>query len=414
MSVFRDLTGQRFGRLVMASRVGAHTHDVDWQCLCDCGGKVIVRAGNLCSGRTKSCGCLAKEHSERILQDLTGQRFGRLRVLRRAENDKSGGARFLCVCDCGNETVSAGTDLRRGRSKSCGCLGRRHLALGRIPGLRRRPGRRRPSQDLTNHKFGRLTVTGRSGDKKHGDAQWLCVCICGTEAIVWASNLRAGHTKSCGCLKRESLNRRAHGHTQKHRATTEYVCWRSMLQRCYYRGHKSFKYYGGKGIAVCSRWLHGEGGKSGFECFLQDMGPKPAHELTIERRDWKGNYEPSNCYWASWETQANNRSDNLLVTIGGITQTVAQWGRQKGINHTTITWRLSRGWPPESLLAPPGPTSGHRITIGGVTKNLSEWGRQEGLGESAIRLRMKRGWPVEALLLPSGSRLKSKSGGECR
>lgn len=328
-----------------------------------------------------------------IFQDLTGKQFGRLRVLSRAMNDKSGGARYLCICDCGGQTTSSAADLRRGASKSCGCATK--FAL----------------HDLTGRRFGLLTAKELVGRDKRGQVRWLCICDCGKASVVGANNLRSGRTRSCGCLKRPPTRDPAKpGGPPRNPwlGTVEHLCWRMLRQRCYNPNHKSYKHYGGRGITVCGRWLYGEGGRSGFECFLADMGAEPHPELTIERRNNDGNYEPSNCYWAPIEIQANNRRDNIRITIGGVTKTIAQWARQADLNSTTISWRLKRNCPPEILLAPLGPTSGRHITIGGVTKTIAEWGRQSNLSETTIRLRLKRGWPPEDLLLPPDGRFRSR------
>jgi len=115
-----DLTGQRFGRLTVISRAeNGKSGQVRWNCICECGVKIMARGGNLLSGNTKSCGCLQKEGK---IIDLTGQRFGRLVVVSRAENSKAGHPRWNCVCDCGGTTIADGQNLRNGHTRSCGCL----------------------------------------------------------------------------------------------------------------------------------------------------------------------------------------------------------------------------------------------------------------------------------------------------
>ena len=118
MGKLKDLTGQRFGKLIVESLAEIKNHRAYWHCRCDCGGTCVANGASLRNGETKSCGCL---HREVLVKDLTGQRFGRLTVIEAA------GMRHRCIqwkcrCECGNIVVIDGTSLRRGRSKSCGCL----------------------------------------------------------------------------------------------------------------------------------------------------------------------------------------------------------------------------------------------------------------------------------------------------
>ena len=127
-----DITGQTFGRLTVQERVGSKDGKATWLCECKCGNSVIVKGANLKNGSKKSCGCLAKEISSQHMKelnknnnpskavDLTGQKFGFLTVIERAENKR--GVRWKCKCDCGNETIVNSRDLKSGNTKSCGCL----------------------------------------------------------------------------------------------------------------------------------------------------------------------------------------------------------------------------------------------------------------------------------------------------
>lgn len=120
----KDLTGQRFGRLVAVKALPPATgrRNYRWECRCDCGNIHVVAGGSLTSGRTKSCGCTIGKRFK--LDDLTGQRFGNLVVLKRSTNNKSGKPRWLCECDCGKQTVVDAASLRRGVTRSCGCFRR--------------------------------------------------------------------------------------------------------------------------------------------------------------------------------------------------------------------------------------------------------------------------------------------------
>ena len=115
MAKFKDLTGQRFGMLEVLERDYSYKKRTAWICKCDCG-KIISKIGiYLTTGQTKSCG----SHQAK---DIMNEKFGRLTVIKRVEDDKYQNARWLCKCDCGNYVERLGIELRRGRSKSCGCL----------------------------------------------------------------------------------------------------------------------------------------------------------------------------------------------------------------------------------------------------------------------------------------------------
>ncbi len=118
-----NLTGERFGRLVVikeAKRRGYHRY---WLCKCDCGNEKEVYMSNLRYGKTQSCGCLHTETvSKPEITDLTGKRFGSLIVIKVTEkNPKSKMPRWLCKCDCGSDTIAYSSNLMRGHSRSCGC-----------------------------------------------------------------------------------------------------------------------------------------------------------------------------------------------------------------------------------------------------------------------------------------------------
>ena len=190
----RDLTGLKFGRLTVTALAEAPKGKIDkWFCDCDCGTRGIVVPGNsLVHGITKSCGCLRKEHYNKLTKDLTGQKFGRLTVIKRAE--KRGGVYWLCDCDCGTKEVLVGTgNLVRGYVKSCGCLKREYIQNRTI--------------DLTGQKFGRLTVRERS--EKKGKIFWVCDCDCGTKGVIKSTDyLRHEANVSCGCVRQERIRRK--------------------------------------------------------------------------------------------------------------------------------------------------------------------------------------------------------------
>lgn len=161
--------------------------------------------------------------------------------------------------------------------------------------------------NLSGQRFERLVVLERRGSK-WGKSLWLCRCDCGGEALVTGNDLREARTSSCGCLRAESARRcgaLADGTANiKHRGTldhpAEYHVWKTMRQRCMNPRNQDFAEYGGRGITVCERW-------NDFANFIADIGQRPSSKHSIDRKNNQGNYEPSNCQWATATEQANNR-----------------------------------------------------------------------------------------------------------
>lgn len=192
-------------------------------------------------------------------------------------------------------------------------------------------------------RFGKWTVTADGGvDAKSRNRLSVCRCNCGTSRTVSNSDLRRGKSISCGCHRRE-INT-SHGMS----SVPEYRTWIRIWRRCTDTKAKQFKDYGGRGIRVCDRWKQ-------FDAFFSDMGERPSPQHEIDRIDNDGNYEPSNCRWATKHVQSRNKRSNRIITIGGVSRTVSDWAEINGISRATIFTRLFAGWPEvEAVVTPVG------------------------------------------------------------
>lgn len=268
-------------------------------------------------------------------KDLTGQRFGKLIVVSRADDYiKPNGTKIIqwkCVCDCGNEVVVRGEYLRSGDTKSCGCL---------------------TSENLVGMKFGRLTVMDRESPKsKKAKGLWVCKCECGNVIKVNTSDLKSGNTTSCGCKRKETLRqlRTKHGESN----TRLYNVWSDMKKRCYNTKNVDYKNYGGRGITVCDEWMDFQ---NFYEWAIANGYDEtaPRGQCTIDRIDVDGCYEPENCRWVDRYIQMNNKRNNRILTYNGESHTLAEWCEIVNIPYSCLKSRLNKlHWSVEKTLTTP-------------------------------------------------------------
>lgn len=190
-------------------------------------------------------------------------------------------------------------------------------------------------------KIGRLTLISQS--TKNNDRSWICLCDCGKECNVIARSLRRG-TKSCGCIRVEMFVNR----NTKHGLTKSplYSVWEGMMARCYRPKHDRYKNYGGRGIIVCVRWHD-------FGNFYEDVHHGYQKELTLDRPDVNGNYDPKNFKWSTQKEQGRNRTNNRIIACNGQEKTLAEWAELSPVGDATILYRLSRGWSNEDAVFKP-------------------------------------------------------------
>lgn len=190
--------------------------------------------------------------------------------------------------------------------------------------------------EVIGKTFGRWFVICRNGNSKNKSKQYLCRCVCGKEKNVIGVHLLDGKSTSCGCYSKEQSRKRRlkHGKTK----TRLFNIWQGLKNRCYLKSDKHYQWYGARGISVCSIW------QNDFESFYNwALENGYADNLTIDRINNDGNYEPSNCRWVDHKTQCRNRRTNVLITIDGQTKTLIEWCEIKNMNYRLVWNRYRRG-----------------------------------------------------------------------
>ena len=188
---------------------------------------------------------------------------------------------------------------------------------------------------VIGEKYNHLTVVGDGGIDKWKKTLGVFKCDCGNNVTLSLSDVKRGHNQSCGCIQKIKVaeSQRTHGKT----GTPEYKAWATMKQRCFNPKNPRKKTYSQRGITVCTRWV------SSFENFFEDMGERPSPEHSLERRDNDGNYEPSNCYWATELEQQKNTTRNVKLEYKGRVMIQAEWARELNTNPKYIEHHLKNG-----------------------------------------------------------------------
>lgn len=197
--------------------------------------------------------------------------------------------------------------------------------------------------DFTGKRFGKLIVVSKSDSAKstkssYTETQWICKCDCGNLIVVRHSTLTRGKN-NCGCLPKFMPIKHGKSHTRIH------GIWIGMRQRCNNPNYIEFDNYGGRGIRVCNEW------DCSFESFYDwAINNEYSDKLTIDRIDVNGNYEPSNCRWATLKEQANNKRDTLYLTYNGETLPFETMCKKYHVNYHTAYIRFKKGWSADDIL----------------------------------------------------------------
>lgn len=271
-------------------------------------------------------------------QDIVGQKFNRLTVIKKLDKrDKAGSVIWLCRCDCGNEIEVSGSHLRRGHTKSCGCL--------------RDDVRESKIKDLTGQKFGKLTVIERGPSREVSGCQrtqWLCECECGNRKYIVSNQLLSGRIKSCGCSNYDHLK------TVDGLSTSKlYNIYMRIVASIENEKDKKYPSVGAKGIRMCEEWrkdflkFHDWAVNNGYS---DDLSVK---DCTLVRIDKDKDFEPSNCKWSTMKEQQRSRTNNKLITYKGEVKSLAEWGEYLGMRSDTLGYRLRKGWTVEEAFETP-------------------------------------------------------------
>ena len=202
------------------------------------------------------------------------------------------------------------------------------------------------ANNLLGKTFGRLLVTAFNRSELGKGYLWDCRCVCGNSCTVQSKRLSNGSTRSCGCLAKETRSsiRTTHAWSK----TRLYTIWKGMKARCYNKNDNNYKRYGERGIEVCNDW------KFSFEQF-RDWSLENGYKdnLSIDRIDNNGNYDPANCRWTNRETQSSNTRRNSVHTYNNKTQTLKQWAIEYDLNYNMLYGRIMNGWDFQAALEIP-------------------------------------------------------------
>jgi hypothetical protein len=212
------------------------------------------------------------------IMDIIGNKFGKWTVLSFIGRDAKSNKIYKCICDCGTEKEQRKSTLVDGESTQCKTC--RMSDFNKV-------------EDLVGKKFGLWTVIGKEKNNSRNEWFYQCICECGTQKAIAGSTLKNGRANKCPHCRVKT-----HGMSY----TSTFKIWSGILRRCTNSNFKAYKYYGGRGITICDRWLK-------FEHFLEDMGTRP-NGLQIDRINNDGNYEPGNCRWVTPAVNHSNRNIN--------------------------------------------------------------------------------------------------------
>ena len=204
-------------------------------------------------------------------------------------------------------------------------------------------------EDIVGNRYGKLIVLSKTDRKtKDGHYYYNCQCDCGNTKEIIAKSLKRGLTKSCGCVRKETMS--THGLSQ----SRFYAIWEGMIDRVTNPENDRYTRYGGRGITICKEWNDFSNFKNDmYDSYCMHVKEFGENDTTIDRINTDGNYEFDNCRWATNKQQANNRSTNVMIEWNGKTQSMKMWSEELNISYDTIRSRYKRGWSVERIMTTP-------------------------------------------------------------
>lgn len=285
-------------------------------CKCECGNELLIRNHTLRTQRIRDCGCGTFK-----LKQYIGLKFNKLKVINAYRKRLYGKMNIICVCkcDCGNIADYAYSNLKNGNATSCGCSNK---------------------FDFSKYK-GKMYHNIEILDLIDKDKKIIkCKCHCNSIFYCNLSDLTAKKRYIIGCkncIEPSNKNTKFYWNIYNNRSRLENIYY-GMIDRCFNNKNKSFLHYGGRGITVCEEW------KNNKQSFLDWANANGYDDkLQIDRIDYNGNYEPSNCRWVDVIVQANNRSNNRIIEENGTKYTLSEISKKYNINYSTLCSRIRKG-----------------------------------------------------------------------
>lgn len=254
------------------------------------------------------------------IEQLKGQVYGQLTIVDEAspyispKGEKS--RQVLCQCSCGKYITVVLSTLKHGKPKTC------NDSLHRI------------DMSLVGQRFGRLVVKEFDHLEKNRGSYWKCQCDCGNKKIILRTDLLNHHTISCGCYAKENMQKRSYKHGLSNARI--HRIWNGMKQRCSNPNCHNYKNYGGRGIQVCKEW------QTFITFYDWAINNGYNDQLSIERIDVNGNYEPDNCTWIPVSQQLSNKRNNVFFTYNGETYTIEQWSKKLNICRQVLSRHIKK------------------------------------------------------------------------